>query len=148
MNFKTVKTQIVEIPVTANSTLTKFNFNTENFLRSKQIISIEAYTVNDYTDSPLGNTLPTSDNFKSAYLYLYGDNPEDPGAKGVWLQGIPMWNLHRLNNLTDPYVFELFELVPRVIVWEKSYITTQDVLGNTVNLSWMLNVGYIGNEGD
>lgn len=148
MNFSYIKTQIVELPVLANSTLQSFNFPTQNFLRQKQIMSIEIYSVHDMTLSPLGNVLPTTANLSTAYLTLYGENPEDPEAKGVWIENFPLWSLHRLNNGTDPFVFELPVFMPRNIVWEKSSIITGAVLGNTSNLSWVLNVGYQGNLGD
>lgn len=148
MNFSNIKTQIVELPVAANSTLQSFNFPTQNFLRMKQIISIEVYSVNDLTLSPLGNTLPTKANLSGAYMTLYGQDPENTDSNGVWIESFPLWSLHRLNNGTDPFVFDLFTMVPRNIVWEKSSINIGDVLGNTDPLSFVFNVGYQGTQGD
>jgi hypothetical protein len=148
MSFTNIKSQIVELQVAANSTLQRFTFDTQNFLRLKNIVSLQVYTTNDMTTSPLGNTLPTTANVKGAYLTLYGQNPENTSAQGVWLQQIPLWDMHNLINGVDPYVFDLYTLMPRVIVWEKSYIDTTAVLGNDTALSWVFNVGYCGNQGD
>jgi hypothetical protein len=148
MEFITIKQQLVELPILANTTLRKFNFPTQNFLRAKNIVSIEIYTVNDMTVSPQGNTLPTTGNLTSGYLTLYGDNPEAKNADGEWLQQIALPSLHRINNLIDPFVFGLYTLQPRKIVWEKSYVELFAAAGNTANLSFLFLVGYQGNEGD
>jgi hypothetical protein len=148
MEFVNIKTQLVELPVTASTTLRKFNFPTQNFLRAKQITSIEILSVTDMSVSPQGNTLPTTANLTSGYLTLYGDNPEKTNADGEWMQQIPLPVLHRINNGVDPFVFGLYTLVPRKIVWEKSYIEVFAALGNNAALSFLFLVGYQGNEGD
>lgn len=143
-----IKTQTVELVVPTGSTLLRFQFDTQNFLRQKKIVFIECFSVNDFATSPQGNILPTKANLSNAYLTLYGDNPESPGAFGNWMQSIPMWSMHRMNNGVDPYVFDPFNMVPRNITWEKSYITVNAALGNGSQLSFLFNVGYSGNEGD
>ena len=148
-SFQNIKTQIVELAVlTPNSTLLRFNFDTQNFLRQKNIVSIESFTANDITLSPTGNILPSTANAQAAFLTLYGSDPESEGSKGDWLQRIPYLSMHRMNNGVDPYVFDLFTLVPRNIVWEKSFIDTSALLANASPLSFLLNVGYTGTAGD
>lgn len=144
--YASIKTQLVELPINAGSTLQRFYFPQQTFLRSKQICSLETYTVDDLTISPQGNTLPTIANLQSAYLTLYGDDPEDTNAKGEWIVQLPLFNLHSLFNITSgaPWQQQIYNLVPRNIVWEKSYIDLGAPLGNIANLSFVLNVGYLG----
>lgn len=150
-----IKYELVELVVPANSTLTVFTFDPQPHLQNEKIVSLEVYTVNDLTSSPQGNGLPTTANFQSAYLNLYGADPDSPlnanpvnsnppPPMGNWMKPIPLWSLHRLNNGTDPYVFELFEIEPRNIIWNKSIIQTGAVLGNSAPVSWLVLVGYTG----
>ena len=144
--FNYNKTQLVELVVPANDGRLRFNFPTQNFLRYSgiKINSIETFSANDLSLSAQGNILPTEANLKSAYVTFYGDQPDDPGAMGDWLQEIPLWSLHRMSNNTDPYVRDLFTLIPRNIVWEKSSITLGAALANGSQLSFVFNVGYEG----
>jgi hypothetical protein len=149
MEFKCIKSQLVENPINAGSTKNRYNFPTQNYLRLKQIISIEVLTVNDISVCPSGNDVITEAILKQSFLTLYGDNPEAPNAQGEWIEQIPLTALHRISNGTDPFIYGLFNMVPRNIVWEKSYI---DIFGTVPtlenNTSFVLNVGYQGNEGD
>lgn len=141
-----IKTQIVELVVPAASTLTRFQFPTQNFLRNKHIVSLDVFSVNDLTLSPQGYTLPTKANLQSAYVTFYGADPEKPDAMGDWIQNLPLLTMHRMVNGTDPYVFDQFKLVPRILIWEKSYILLGAALGNTAITSFVFNVGYLGLE--
>jgi|SRR5579859_192834 hypothetical protein len=149
MEFKAIKSQLVENPINAGSTKNQFNFPTQNYLRLKQIVSIEVLSTADITVCPSGNDVISSAILKQSFLTIYGDNPEAPNAQGQWIEQIPLVSLHRLNNGTDPFVFGLFNMIPRNIVWEKSFIT---IFGTFTppsnNTSFVLNVGYMGNEGD
>lgn len=148
--FQNIKTQIVEVPFNLNDTRQRVSFPTQDFLRAKQIISIEVFTSVELPLAPVSlQPLPTSAQMKSAFLTLYGDNPENPGAKGVWIDNVPMWTLHRTNDLTNPYVRDVYSLVPRNITWEKSFIWLTAPLGNTgTPITFTFLVGYSGNEGD
>jgi hypothetical protein len=157
MDFLNVKTQIVEIPVAAGTTLGQFKFPTQDFLRQKYIISIETYSVNDVAFAPSGNPLPTEANLKACFLQLYGQNPEAVDAEGIkssgdgqWMDNIPLVSLHRTFNGVDPAVRDLYGMIPRTIIWEKSFINLANgqVLGNDAPISFLLLVGYIGNVGD
>lgn len=159
MDFLNVKTQLVEIPIqTANSTAQQFKFPTQDFLREKFIISIEAYTVTDIPLSPIGNAVITAVNMQNAFLTLYGQNPEAKDGQGIpssgegqWMEQIPLITLHRTQNATpDPFVRSLYGMAPRNIVWEKSFVqlAAGQTLGNADPVSFLFLVGYIGNAGD
>lgn len=158
MDFRNIKTQLVELPVIIGSTLTNPKFPAQDFLRNKFIISIETFSVNDIAFAPSGNTLPTTANLMASFLTLYGQNPEAIDAQGItssgdgqWLENIPLVSLHRAQNtVPDPFVRNLYILQPRVIVWEKSFVSLANgqVLGNSAPLSFVFLVGYIGNAGD
>lgn len=149
MNYpQNIKSQIVELVVPASSTLTRFQFTTQNFLRQKQVVSLETFSINDLLLSPQGYALPTKANLQSAYVTFYGSDPEKPDANGDWLQTIPLLSMHRMVNGTDPYVFDLYRLVPRSIVWEKSFIQLGAQLGSGSIVSFVFNVGYVGTVGD
>lgn len=148
----------MELPVIANTTLTNPKFPTQDFLRSKFIVSIETFSVHDIAFAPSGNTLPTTANLMASFLTLYGQNPEPVDAQGIpssgdgqWMENIPLVSLHRATNaVPDPYVRQLYMMKPRVIVWEKSFVSLANgqTLGNSAALSFVFLVGYIGNAGD
>lgn len=154
-----VKTQLVEISIpTTNTTLTQFKFPTQDFLRGKYIVSIEAFNVVDIPLSPIGNALITYVNMQNAFLTLYEQNPESTDAQGITSSGEGQWNenkplvtLHRLQNAsTNAYARALTLFTPRVVVWEKSYVQLANsaTLGNGAAVSFLFEVGYIGNAGD
>jgi hypothetical protein len=147
--FNQIKTQLIELVVPANSTLVNFTFNQQQQLLMKDIISIETFTVTDFPLSPLGNVLPTYAQLAKGFITFYGSNPQDTNAKGQWLYNKPLISLHRVINGTDPYVRDLWTLMPRNITWEKCQINLPvGPLGNTEQLSFVFDVGYSGNEGD
>jgi hypothetical protein len=154
MDFRQIKTQCIELQVTtANTTQTNFTFDQQQFLVQKQIISIETFSADDLPFSPLGNILPTLANLKQCYADFYGANPEDPDAKGYWLEKVPLITLHRTVNGSDAYVRDLYTQMPRNLVWEKTKIylvggSPGAPLGNASALSFVFQVGYQGNLGD
>ena len=117
-------------------------------MRDKLITSLEIFTSSDLSLSPLGNALPTVAQMKTAYLTLYGADPENPNAYGEWIKLMPMWTMHELSNGTDPFMFAKMELIPRNIIWDKSFITLSTPLANTTNISFIFNVGYQGLGGN
>lgn len=158
MDFLNVKQQLVELPVITGSNLSQFKFPTQDFLRQKYIVSIEAYCDQDITFAPTGNVLPTGANLQTSFLTLYGQNPEQRDQQGIessgdgqWLELIPLIALHRTQGITAiPFVRGLYGMVPRVIIWEKSYVSLGNgqTLGNEAPVSYCFLVGYIGNAGD
>lgn len=148
MEFKAIKLQLVENPIIAASTKSRIYFPTQNFLRLKQIVSIEVFSNLDASTAPSGNAVATGAMIISGYLTLYGDNPEAPNAQGEWVQQIPLSSLHRINNNTDPFVFGLFNMMPRNVVWEKSFVETFPAITPGADTSFLFQVGYMGNQGD
>src|ERR1700749_281063 len=157
MDFLNVKTQVLELPVIAGTTLAQFKFPTQDFLRQKYIISIEAFSAVDVPFAPSGTAVITSANLKNAFLQLYGQNPEAVDAQGIkssgdgtWMDNIPLVAMHRTFNGTDPAVRDLYGMVPRTIIWEKSFVNLANgqTLGNDAAISFLFLVGYIGNAGD
>lgn len=149
--FNVIKTTLIELPFIQNDASLQRYFPVQNFLRTKKVVSIEVYSANDYPNSPITpvNVLPDSTQFKTAFLTLYGDNPETQDAPAVWMDTIPFPSMHRVNNGIDPFVFEQYTMIARKIVWEKSYIQLTEALANTdAATSFCLLVGYLGNEGD
>lgn len=134
-----LKSQIVETnPILAATTQLRFQFPTQVFLRSRNILSIESFSVHDLSISPNGNVLPTSANMLQAVLTLYSNDPENPTASGEYVERFPLLALHRMVNGIDPYVFELPKFIPRIVTWEKSYIdflptTANPTMGNTAS---------------
>lgn len=156
-----IKYQIVEVQVLAGNTQPSFNFPPQPFLLGKKIISVETFTITDMPLSPVyGNPLPTLAQATSLFFSFYGADPDAPSntqpvatlgqqpAQGLWLRTIPFVSIHRVNNHTDPYVFDLCELVPRNIAWEQSNILTKLAggLDPGTNISIVLLVGYTGIE--
>lgn len=167
----TIKTQLVELFVlgvsdTGNNN-TRFYFVDQPFLRTKKIVSIEAFFFEDSAGiaeaggllAPSGTPLVTAAIGSSSYLSLYGNDPETPPvgpnsgqtnapggvvAQGEWIQQFPLVSLHRVNNNNTSFVYDKETLIPRVLVWEKSYITLPVTAAITENLSFLFNVGYMG----
>lgn len=158
MDFLNVKTETLEVPVAAGSTLAQFKFPTQDFLRQKYIISIEVYNANDVPFAPSGIPVITAANMQLAFLQLYGQNPEAVDAQGIkssgdgqWVNNIPFPTLHRtFNAASDPAVRDMYGLIPRTIIWEKSFINLANgqTLGNEAQVTFLLLIGYIGNAGD
>lgn len=170
-SLHTIKTQLVELFVqgvasTGNNN-TRFYFVDQPFLRSKSIISLETYFFEDSAGigdsggmlAPSGTPLVTAAVAASAYLSMYGNDPETPPvnptsgvtrapgtvvAQGEWVQQFPLVSLHRVNNIASPFVFAKETFIPRIFVWEKSYITIPVTGVFTDNFSFLFNVGYMG----
>lgn len=158
--LQVVKSQLVEIKIqTVNSTAANYPFPTQNFLRQKYIVGIEAYTVTDMPVSPLsGYGLITAANMLASFLTLYEQQPEQPAdaqnivsmGQGQWNELFPLVDLHCVDNGTDPYVRERVYFTPRVVQWEKSFVQLANgvTLGNGAPIAYIFNVFYIGNAGD
>lgn len=164
MNYlHTIKTQLVELLVQGvggGNTGTRFYFQDQPFLRSKNLVSLEVYTDADIALSPTNNAVAASAVLSQGFLNLYGNDPETPPinptsgqtanggvvSQGEWIQNFPLISLHRVNNQADPFVFMKETFIPRIIVWEKSYINFPVAIGVTVNTSFLFNVGYVGRD--
>lgn len=147
--YKAQSLELVVNGASGGNTQGQFQFQPQPFLQGKNISSIEVYSANDVTVSPLQNALVTVAQLKSSFITLYmqyavSGQTGKLGTPGNWVQQMPLWNLHRISNGSDPYVRDLFQLYLPVITWEKSYITYTATggLGNTSNLSYLFNIGY------
>lgn len=139
------KSQFVELVVqgvAGGNTQTHIQFTPQVYLQGKPTFFIKTYTANDVTTSPLGNALATVAQFKLATLTLYMSDPDDPKSFGNWVQNMPLWDMHNIQNGTDPYSKKVFEMAGPYIIWEKSYIDLSAALANTANVSFLFNVGY------
>lgn len=154
-----VKSQLVEIPIqTVGSTAAQYKFPTQDFLRGKYIVGIEAFNVVDMPVSPQsGFALITNANMLASFLTLYEQQPEQTDAQGItstgegqWNELMPLISLHRTSNGTSPFVYELSYFTPRIVIWEKSYVQLANgvTLGNGAAVSYVFQVYYIGNGGD
>lgn len=159
MNYlHTIKTQLVELVIPVGSTATRFYFNDQPFLRSKQIVSLETYAVNDIPASPTNIAVVDSDTLRAGFLTMYGNDPETPPvnpmsgqqangavvAQGEWIQNFPLISLRRVDTSAEPHVFMKETFIPRIWVWEKSYVTFPVGPAPETAVSILLNVGYIG----
>lgn len=139
-------TQLVEIVVpgiAGGNTQQRIQFTDQPYLRFKSITGLETYSVTDLSISPQGNVVVAASVLSGAYLTLYTSNPDSPNDQGEWIQLLPMWNLHTLqNSATDPFERVPFLLAGQTILWEKSYINLAAPIMNTVNNSFLLNVSF------
>jgi hypothetical protein len=144
--IKNKLTQLVEIVVpgiAGGNNTNRIQFTDQPYLRFKSILSLETYTVSDLTTSPQGNAVVTAAQLQAAYITLYTSNPDSPGDQGEWIQLLPMWNLHTLQNAAnEPFERNPFLLAGQQILWEKCYINLGAPLANTANVSFLLNVGF------
>lgn len=153
--FEVMKSAIIELVVPAGSSKLSYTFDPQPFFNGKKIVSIEIYSANDYTLSPLNNAVAPSTAISTGYLTLYGADPSSPNNAnavntnpappyGEYVQQVPLWDFHRLNNGTDPFVYDIYQMVPRNITWNKSYITLGAAFTPDDATSFMFSVGYIG----
>src|SRR5271170_7191047 len=94
--------ELIELNIPAASTGTKFNFVDQPQLRTDTemdncIQGIEVYDVTDVPLSPNNIAVVSAASAKNTFLVLYVDGQES-------IYRIPFFQLHRIANLTDPYV--------------------------------------------
>jgi hypothetical protein len=140
---KVFKSQLIELINPANSGATKIQFQDQPYLRNKQIFGIEILTVNDMTKSPTNRNVITTANMQISYLTLYLNDVQNSNNVGEWIQSVPFPVMHRIqNSQTEPFVRQMFELQGQVIYWEKCYISCATSLGNTSDVSFLIQVYF------
>jgi hypothetical protein len=140
-----IKSQLIELTNPANSGATKLQFQDQPYLRGKQITGIEIFTVNDMSKSPSNKDVITAAQMEKSYLTLYLNDPGNPQNVGEWIQNVPLTILHRVqNSANDPFVRKAYDLVGQVIYWEKCYFSFASSLGNTSDVSFLINVYFKG----
>lgn len=124
------KTYYTELLLTPGNNMP--SFNPEQFLQNRQIFSIEVFTALDVPTS-IGN-LPTAtaDMLSGMFLTLYCSDVNLPLQKagdsfngqgfGHWIKNIPLLQLHRMNNQTDSYVRDLFQMYGEIIDLQQSSV--------------------------
>lgn len=132
--------------VAGGATARNPTFQNNPYLNNTQLLSLEIYSPTDVPNAPSGNALFSTAVMSTGFLCLYSSDPQTPvgiqSPQGLWLNQIPLWDLHRINNGTDPFVYDLYEFFPRSIVWEQSYVQLTANPANTVDSSFLFNVGY------
>jgi hypothetical protein len=117
--FKTQKFELVDVPILATNTGTRFQFPDLPKLRYTSLLAIEIYTASDFSKSVVsGYDLDTMANMivYSPFLTLYANERQD-------VYRVPVVTMHRVQNSTnDAFVRQLFEFTGQKIVWDKSYI--------------------------
>lgn len=137
----TERFELVEIQVGAGYTQNIIKIPDQEDLRSDQtfdiaVQAIEIYLDTDMAFSPSNNPVATFAIMQNSFFTFYCDGEEE-------YYQLPMGMLHRINNFTDPYVWELFKMRNKQITWTKS--TTQNPTGafnQEAGFSIMLGVHY------
>lgn len=120
--------EAVEIPVPSGSTLTRFYFQDLPNLRNAKITSVQVYTTDTLTATPLtGSTPVTIADMKKSFLTLYEGDLQ-------LIYNIPMLSFNNFaQNATTSaaYVFQLPQVDGITISWVKSYISLPTALATT-----------------
>ena len=121
---KTYRTQVIEVAITAGTGNTKIPDQAQ--LNNAIIFSIEAFTTNDITVSPLtGSALITLADFQKANLLLV-QGSENKG------QNIPLVRLHEMQNASnDPFTRSPLRWIDLVVSWTKCYIVAYSNFAST-----------------
>ena len=128
---------------------TRLQLLDQPYLRGAQTWSIETFNVNDIPVSPAGNALIPAAALKGAFLTLYITDASNVMSKGEYINQIPLSCLKTLqNSANDPFERQPFQLIGQVISWDKCYITLGAPIGNTVNNSFLFNVGFTFTPGN
>jgi hypothetical protein len=120
--------EAVEIPVPSGSTLTRFYFNDLPNLRNAKITSVQIYTTDTISATPLTGATPvTIADLKKSFLTLYEGDLQ-------LIYNIPMLSFNNFaQNATTSaaYVFQLPQVDGITISWVKSYISLPTALATT-----------------
>jgi len=120
--------EAVEIPVPSGSTLTRFYFNDLPNLRNAKITSVQVYTTDTISATPLTGATPvTIADLKKSFLTLYEGDLQ-------LIYNIPMLSFNNFaQNATTSaaFVFELPNVDGITISWVKSYISLPSALATT-----------------
>jgi hypothetical protein len=165
---KVNKSQLIEVINTGVATTgnqsTKIQFPDQPYLRGKQIYGLEIFTFDDFPTSPSNRSVIPYAVAQKSFLTLYSDDIENTGNVGEWIQNVPFTILHRTQTisttvgatntggaLTSPsvatttpntFVRSMFMLQGQRIIWEKSYISLSSSVGNTIDVSFLVQVYF------
>lgn len=123
--------QLLEF-VVQPSTFQKIQFQDQPLLRGARIYSLEVYTADDISISPLGNAVISAADLATGYFIGYTSDPTfqfvpDSGTNnqaGLWLDHIPLIDMHKIQSVDgNAFNRDGFNLVGnQTIFWEKSSI--------------------------
>lgn len=120
--------EAVEINVPSGSLLTRYYFNDLPNLRNAKITSVQVYTTDTISATPLtGSTPVTIADMKKSFLTLYEGDLQ-------LIYNIPMLSFNNFaQNATTSaaYVFQLPQVDGITISWVKSYISLPTALATT-----------------
>lgn len=120
--------EAVEINVPSGSLLTRYYFNDLPNLRNAKITSVQIYTTDTISATPLtGSTPVTIADMKKSFLTLYEGDLQ-------LIYNIPMLSFNNFaQNATTSaaYVFQLPQVDGITISWVKSYISLPTALATT-----------------
>jgi hypothetical protein len=143
--------QLLEFPIPA-STTSKIQFQDQPLLRGARIFSLETYTGDDISVSPLGNVVISAADLSKGYFTGYTSDPTQifvPDSRtnnqaGLWLDSIPLINMHKIQSTAgDPFSRDGFNLVGnQTLFWEKSYIFFGTPVTFGATTSVLLRVNY------
>ena len=112
--------EIIEVPIQASSTGTKFYVPDQPQLRFVSLLNLTCYTTDTISVSPLsGNPLLSLANLKQTFLVLYYNDKES-------VKYLPVLELNRVvsNTATAAFSFDITPFAGQQIIWAKSYIQT------------------------
>lgn len=142
MNNVNQDTVFIECIIPQNYPGNIYNLQDQSYLRNEFIYSLESFTVNDMAKSPTGNSLPSTDQFRNAYLTLWITDPVM--GQGEYIKYLPLVKLHALqNSAADPYEQDIFQLNGQIVSWDKCTITFGEALNNSAGpISFCFNIGF------
>lgn len=109
-------------------------FTPQQYLRNRQIFSAEVFTGSDLSGSRSDTVAATTGMIQGMFLNFYCTDVNLPVQAvpnsstvngqgwGNWFRDVPLIRLHQVQNGTDPYVREPFELYGEQIDFEQSYL--------------------------
>lgn len=154
------KSRMITLKIPAGNTAASISFQDQSDLRYARILGIEVFTANDMAQSipdnlpvlPAGQlnlvalTLETND--ADEWYEDQGDSVTSPVNTGRFrttsqnIKWQPLATFHRINNLVDPYVFDMFEFNNIFVTWEKSFITMPTPINPGVDTAIIFQVYY------
>ena len=139
------RVQLVEYVIPAGNTGATIQFTDQPYLRNKKILGLAAYNANDFPVSPLGNAVITLAQMQTCFVNFYTTDPGLPKSQGLWIQGLPLIELHQIQNASaDPFQRDKFLMAEQGIYWEKTNVTlAPGGLANDAPVSFMFLVMFM-----
>lgn len=139
---KIIRHEWVEIPVSANSSLTRFNFPDLPNLRNVHLLGIKVYTVDQVAVS-INNQLPVVSHtnvFHKCYITLvnYGGKEFLKQAPAIQFNNLSA----NLNTSTNWFNNDVMSFTGQKVNYPKSYIQLTSPVGNAVDQTFVFSVYY------